>query len=68
MSRYYTDKDVRAVLHRKLEDRTQADLAREVGMKFQNLSVMVKGGPINGKLLTWLGFRRADGLFEKAKA
>ena len=68
MSRYYTSDEIRAVLNQKMIGRTQAEVAREIGMKFQNLSVMLKGAPINGKLLKWLGFRRVETLYEKAKA
>jgi len=54
----FTEQDVRKYLHKKLEAMTQAELSRDAGIKPQNLSPVVHGGPMHGKLLSWLGFRR----------
>jgi tRNA threonylcarbamoyladenosine modification (KEOPS) complex Cgi121 subunit len=50
--------DVRGELIRRMAGRTQIEVAREIGIPPQNLSVMVKGAPIGGKVLSWLGYRR----------
>lgn len=63
----FTTEDVRAEFRLRLEGKTQIEIAREIGIKPQNLSAMVAGAPINGKVLAWLGFRRIEGLFEKTK-
>lgn len=65
MKKHFTTDDVRAELERRMRGRKQADVAREVGVKPQNLSIMVKGAPIHGKVLSWLGYRRIEGMFEK---
>ena len=64
-TRYYTADDVRTALSVVLASMTQADLARETGLKPQHISVMAKGAPITGKLLAWLGFERVDGLYSR---
>lgn len=61
----FTTEDVRAELARRIEGRSQADVAREIGIKPQNLSIMVAGAPITGKVLAWLGFRRIEGLYAR---
>ena len=65
--RYYTSSEVRDLLETVLRSHTQAEIARECGVKPQNLSVMAKGAPINGKVLTWLGYRRVDDLYERVE-
>lgn len=65
MDTQFTANDVRSELRKRLDGRTQAEVAREVGIKPQNLSVMASGGPIHGKLLAWLGYRRIEGIYER---
>lgn len=65
MAKYFTDEDVRDALLKGIGRRTQAEAARAIGIKPQNLSVMVNGGPIHGKALAWLGFRGVKGLYER---
>ena len=65
--RYYTSEDVRGALLDKLGTCTQADICRESGVKAQNISQMVKGAPIGGKVLTWLGYKRVNGIYERSK-
>ena len=65
--RYYSAEDVRKAFTSALQGRSQASVCRELGLKAQNLSVMVKGGPINGRVLTWLGFRRVTDAYERVK-
>jgi hypothetical protein len=64
-NRYYTGDEVRAALDRALKTRTQSAICRECGCKPQHISIMVKGGPITGKVLAWLGFTRVDGLYRR---
>lgn len=66
MDRYYTDEDVRKELAYRTAGRIQADIARTIGVKPQNLSLMLRGAPIGGKVLAWLGFERAAGLYTKS--
>ena len=66
-NRYYTSEEVRRVFEMRLRDRTQVSVCRELGMKAQNLSVMVKGAPITGKVLDWLGFERVEGMFTRKR-
>jgi DNA-binding transcriptional regulator LsrR (DeoR family) len=67
--KYYMDSDIRKALTDAIRvgNWTQADIARECKVSPQNVSAMVKGAPINGKVLMWLGFRRVDGLYERVK-
>ena len=65
--KHYREQDVRAFLNAKLKHTTQAEIARECGLKRQNVSAMVNGSPIVGKLLTWLGFQRVEGLYERVR-
>ena len=65
--RFYDDAGVRAFLMARISIRSQAACAREIGVKPQNLSAMVKGGPIHGRVLEWLNFRRVEGLYERIK-
>lgn len=64
-NRYYTADDIRKVFEAKIKGRTQVSICRELGLKAQNLSVMVNGAPINGRVLAWLGYRRVEGLYER---
>ncbi len=66
-NRYYTQEQVRAALRRQLEQKSQIQIARECGAKPQNVSVMVQGAPIGGKVLAWLGFKKVEGLYERSK-
>jgi len=64
--RYYDEEFVRAALKFKITmGHTQVEIARACGVSPQNVSAMVKGAPIVGKVLAWLGFRRVEGLYEK---
>lgn len=65
MKKQYTVDDVRAELYRRLQGQVQSRVAREIGVQPQNLSVMASGGPIHGKVLAWLGYRRIEGIYEK---
>ena len=58
MSKLYTAEDVRRTLNRELYTKSQTEIAREVGVKVQNVSVMAAGSPIIGKVLAWLGYER----------
>jgi hypothetical protein len=62
---HFTRNDVRAELEKKFRGRTQVSVCREIGVKPQNLSPMLAGGPIYGKVLEWLGYRKVDDLYEK---
>jgi plasmid maintenance system antidote protein VapI len=42
---------------------SQAKLARKIGVKPQNLSAMINGSPINGKVLVWLGYEAVNDLY-----
>lgn len=66
MKKHYSSDDVRAELGKRLQGKTQAEVCREIGLKPQNLSVMVAGGPIYGMVLRWLGYRKVDDLYEKS--
>lgn len=66
-NRYYTQEQIRAALNRKLEGSSQIKIARECGAKPQHISLMVNGAPIGGKVLAWLGFKKIENLYEKAK-
>lgn len=63
--RYYTEDAVRADLLKRLEKRTMTSVAKEVGVKLQNLSVMKLGLPITGKVLEWLGYRAVKRMYER---
>ena len=65
--RFYTTQDIQKALGQRLKDRTQASVCRELKLKPQNLSVMVRGGPISGRVLEWLGYERVEGLYRKAR-
>ena len=65
MKKQYTSDDIRAALQKRLHGQIQARIARQIGVSPQNLSVMASGGPIHGKVLAWLGYRRVEGIYEK---
>lgn len=67
---YVTQAELIKILRRRLAVRNnrQVDLAREIGVKPQNLSVVLKGAPVGGKILAWLGFEKVDGLYQKKAA
>lgn len=65
MKKQFTTADVRAEFVKRIQGRRQAEVAREVGVKPQNLSTMIKGAPIHGKVLAWLGYRRVEGIYER---
>ena len=61
---YVTQHQLLAQLRSHWERRTsQAALAREIGVKPQNLSQMLRGAPINGRVLKWLGYEAVNGLY-----
>lgn len=65
MKKHFNGDDVRTELTKRLAGRTQASVCREIGVKPQNLSPMLAGGPIYGKVLDWLGYRKIDDLYER---
>jgi hypothetical protein len=62
---YVTQEHLRKLLMKELQGRTQVSLCRELGIKPQNLSIMVKGSPIIGRLLAHLGYEKVDDLYRK---
>ena len=63
---YVTQEQLLTILRKRVTERkSQSALAKEIGVKPQNLSVMVNGGNIHGKVLTFLGFERVDGLYRR---
>jgi hypothetical protein len=62
---YVTNEQLRKMLKRKLADRSQADLSKEIGVKPQNLSIVLKGAPVGGRILSFLGYEKVDGLYRK---
>jgi len=63
--RYYSDVHVRDAFLSKMIGKRQIAVATEIGVPAQNISAMLKGAPITGKVLVWLGFRPVRGLYEK---
>ena len=60
-----TDEQLRKILKRRVGDQKQVHLAKEIGVKPQNLSIAIKGAPIGGKILAWLGYERVDGIYRR---
>lgn len=63
--RYYAEDAVRAAFLKRLDGRTLTSAAKEAGVKVQHISVMRQGASITGKVLTWSGYRRVEGLYER---
>ncbi len=64
---YVTQEHLKRILEAKLEGRSQASLCREIGVRPQHLSLMVNGAPINGKVLAYLGYEKAEGLYRRVR-
>jgi hypothetical protein len=61
---FVTQDKLRQILRERwLKKGSQAALAREIGVKPQNLSVMLQGASINGRVLTWLGYEAVNDLY-----
>ena len=61
---FVTQDELREMLReRSLNKGSQASLAREIGVKPQNLSVMLRGSSIHGKVLKWLGYEAINDLY-----
>jgi hypothetical protein len=63
--RYYTVEQIRAALKQKMNGKTQADVAAEIGVAPQQVSATLKGFAPATKVLTWLGYKRVEGLYER---
>jgi len=61
--RYYSENIVRAELKKRLAARSQAEVARDLGIHRQQVSAMATGGPLSARMTGWLGFREVRGLF-----
>ena len=61
--RYYTDEQARVMLRKRCV--SQTELAKHLRVTRQNVSAMLNGAPLHGKVLEWLGFRRVKGLLER---
>ena len=61
----YTQEELRAELLAKLRNRKQVDVAAEIGVKPGHLSQVAGGLPINGAILTWLGYEKAEALYRR---
>ena len=65
---YVTQDDLRKLLRkRRAEFDTQKEMAAATGAKPQNLSLMLKGAPINGRVLRWLGYEAVNDLYRPLK-
>ena len=62
---YATDNQLRAILTRKLAKGTQVVLAKRIGIKPQNLSIVLKGAPVGTRIAAFLGYERVDGLYRR---
>ena len=61
---FVTQDELREMLReRSLNKGSQASLARDIGVKPQNLSVMLRGSSIHGKVLKWLGYEAINDLY-----
>jgi len=57
-----TDKEVRAILRKKVaDDGSQVEVARKAGVTFQHVSSCMHGAPISKKLLTYIGVEKFTG-------
>jgi hypothetical protein len=65
---YVTQDHLRQMLKKALGNQKQVSLAREIGIPPQHLSLMLKGMPIGGKALKYLGYEKAEGLYRKLTA
>jgi hypothetical protein len=57
----------RLLLKKRAEVKSQAALARTIGVSPQNLSLMLHGSTIHGKVLRWLGYEPVRGLYQPVK-
>jgi|HubBroStandDraft_5_1064220.scaffolds.fasta_scaffold205712_2 hypothetical protein len=68
MRGYLTENDLREMLRKRVNGRSQSELAKIIGIPDSFLSVMLGGGPINGKVVTYLGYKKVrTKFFERAK-
>lgn len=61
----YTQEEMRAELRAKLRGRKQVDVAAEIGVSAARLSQVATGFPINGPILSWLGYVKAEALYRR---
>lgn len=61
----YTQEEMRAELRAKLRGRKQMDVAAEIGVTPARLSQVSTGFPINGPILAWLGYEKAEALYRR---
>ena len=64
---FVTQNYLRTLLREKLGDGTQTALAKQINVKPQNLSQMLNGARINGRVLHWLGYKAVDDLYVPLK-
>jgi hypothetical protein len=67
MRRQYTAEFIRRELKRKMKGKTQTAFAREIGVHRQVLCLVLNGDQPTQRILAWLGYRRVEGLYERAK-
>lgn len=61
----YTQEELRAELLAKMRNRKQFEVAAEIGVKPGHLSQVAGGMPINGEILAWLGYEKAEALYRR---
>jgi hypothetical protein len=64
--RFVDSEYLRQQLLKRMGDRTQTAFAAEIGIKPQHLSLILKGSPIYGKALAFLGYERVNDLYRRA--
>jgi len=67
MEKLFNQEEIRVELNRRLRTHTQADISRATGLFPTNVSAMVRGTPLNARMLKWLGYEKATGLYRKVK-
>ena len=66
MARRYSEHHLRRILKKLIQSNTQSSVAEQIGVSSAFLSRAVNGGPLTGKVVIWLGFRRVEvRVFEK---
>lgn len=66
--KYYSEDQVRSALKCRLNGKTQAELAKQIGVGQNFLSMVINGAPVTGKILSFLGFAKVrTRLYERAK-
>lgn len=61
----YTQDELRAELRGKLRGRKQTEVAEEIGVKSSHLCQVAGGQPINGAILTWLGYEKCEPFYRR---